>query len=82
MGMLFSGVPEPLHYAEALLAQFSSLSRELDAATVLEDFVRGAAELSACELSQLFLLDATHTSLILNAECSHGLLQPRADPER
>lgn len=79
MGMLFSGVPEPLHYAEALLAQFSSLSRELDAPTVLEDFVRGAAELSACELSQLFLLDATHTSLILNAECSHGLLQPRSE---
>jgi sigma-54-dependent transcriptional regulator len=77
--MIFSGVPEPLRYAQAVLAQFSSLSRALDAPTVLGDFVRGAAELSACELSQLFLLDASHTSLILTAEYWRGVLQPRAD---
>jgi sigma-54 dependent transcriptional regulator len=78
MGMIFSGVPEPLRYAQALLAQFSSLSRALDAPTVLGDFVRGAAELSGCELSQLFLLDATHTQLNLSAEYWRGQLQPRA----
>jgi len=75
---MFSHMAEPLHYAQSLLAQFSSLSRAVDAGTLLGDFVRASTELSACELSQLYLLDASHTSLILNAEYWQGLLQPRA----
>ncbi|MDY7562599.1 sigma 54-interacting transcriptional regulator [Pseudomonas sp. 10B1] len=75
---MFSGVPEPLRYAHDLLAQFARLSSAMDAATLLGDFVRASVELSACEISQLYLLDATHTSLVLNAEYWQGLLQPRA----
>ncbi|OLF51097.1 sigma-54 interaction domain-containing protein [Pseudomonas chlororaphis] len=74
---MFTRVPQPLIYAEALLAQFASLSRAADGAALLGDFVRGVAELSGCELSQLYLLDATHTRLGLSAECLGGLLQPR-----
>ena len=74
---MFTQVPQPLVYAEALLAQFASLSRAADGAALLGDFVRGLAELSGCELTQLYLLDATHTCLGMNAECLDGALQPR-----
>ncbi|MHC8303374.1 sigma-54 interaction domain-containing protein [Pseudomonas sp. PB3P13] len=74
---MFTQVPQPLVYAEALLAQFSSLSRAADGAALLGDFVRGVASLSGCELTQLYLLDATHTCLGMNAECLNGILQPR-----
>lgn len=75
---MFTRVPQPLVYAEALLAQFASLSRAADGAALLGDFVRGLAELSGCELTQLYLLDATHTCLGMNAECLNGSLQPRS----
>ena len=74
---MFTRVGQPLVYAEALVAQFTSLSRVSDCATLLGDFVRAAAELSACELSQLYLLDVTHTHLWLNAECLQGTLKLR-----
>ena len=74
---MFSGMPHPLAYAEALLAQFAGLSRATDGAVLLGAFVRGLAELSGCELAQVYLLDATHTSLGMNAECLNGNLQPR-----
>ncbi|WP_347902751.1 sigma 54-interacting transcriptional regulator [Pseudomonas purpurea] len=74
---MFTRVAQPLIYAEALLAQFASLSRAADGAALLGDFVRAVCELSGCELSQLYLLDATHTCLGLNAECLQGVLQPR-----
>ncbi|MFJ5239008.1 sigma-54 interaction domain-containing protein [Pseudomonas neuropathica] len=74
---MFTQVPQPLVYAEALLAQFASLSRAADGAALLGDFVRGLAELSGCELTQLYLLDATHTCLGMNAECLDGALLPR-----
>ena len=74
---MFSQVPQPLVYAEALLAQFASLSRATDGTALLDDFVHGLAELSGCELTQLYLLDATHTCLGMNAECLNGNLQPR-----
>lgn len=74
---MFTQVSQPLVYAEALLAQFVSLSRSADGAALLGDFVRGVTELSGCELTQLYLLDATHTSLGMNAECLNGILQPR-----
>jgi sigma-54-dependent transcriptional regulator len=35
------------------------------------------AQLSGCELTQLYLLDANHSSLELNAEYLNGILQPR-----
>ena len=72
---MFSRVPQPLAFAEALLAQFGALSRETDITALLGGFARAVGELSGCELSQLYLLDQTHTALTLNAECRDGLLQ-------
>ena len=74
---MFSQVPQPLAYAEALLAQFTNLSRVTDGATLPGIFVRSLAELSGCELAQLYLLDATHTCLSMNAEHLSGKLQYR-----
>ncbi|WP_439854746.1 sigma-54 interaction domain-containing protein [Pseudomonas yamanorum] len=74
---MFTSVPHPLVYAEGLLGLFAKLSRATDGATLLGAFVRGLAELSDCELAQVYLLDATHTRLGMNAECLDGNLQPR-----
>ncbi|MEG1039445.1 MAG: sigma 54-interacting transcriptional regulator [Pseudomonas sp.] len=74
---MFSGIPQPLSYAEALLAQFVSLPQAPDGGALLRDFVCAVAGLSGCELSQVYLLDATHTRLGLSAECLGGILQPR-----
>lgn len=77
MGVMLAQVPQPLVYAEALLTQYATLSRTGNDSTLLSDFVRGLAELSGCELTQLYLLDATHTCLRMNAECLNGILQSR-----
>lgn len=74
---MFTHVPQPLVYAEALLMQFASLSWAADVSALQDGFVHGVAELCGCELTQLYLLDATHTSLGRNAECLDGSLQPR-----
>lgn len=74
---MFTQMPQPLAYAQALLAQFASLARAVNGAQLLGDFVRSLAELSGCELSQLYLLDATHKCLKMRAECLDGTLQPR-----
>lgn len=74
---MFTLVPQPLVYAEALLAQFARLSRAADGAALLGDFALGLAELSGCELTQLYLLDVSHTRLGISAECLNGALQLR-----
>ena len=74
---LFAQVPHPLRYAEALLERYAGLARATDADTLLGDLAQAAAQLSDCELSQLYLLDDTHTRLCLAAEWLDGLLQPR-----
>lgn len=75
---MFSGVPEPLRYAQDLLAQFNRLSLTSDGCELSGEFVRASAALSTCEISQLYLLDPGHTRLVLTAEYWQGLLQPRA----
>ncbi|SFP37417.1 sigma-54 dependent transcriptional regulator [Geopseudomonas sagittaria] len=74
---LFAQVPQPLHYAEALLECYASLARAATADSLLGGLVRAAAQLSGGELSQLYLLDDSHTRLCLSAEWLDGLLQPR-----
>lgn len=74
---MFIQVPQPLAYAEALLEQFARLARAADDAALLSGLVLGLAELSGCELTQLYLLDATHTCLGMTAECLEGSVQPR-----
>ncbi|PKL97077.1 MAG: sigma-54-dependent Fis family transcriptional regulator, partial [Gammaproteobacteria bacterium HGW-Gammaproteobacteria-9] len=74
---MFNQVPQPLRYAEALLGRFAGLARAANADSLLGGLVETAAQLSDCQLSQLYLLDATHTRLTLCAEWHNGLLQPR-----
>ena len=77
MSAMFNQVPQPLRYAEALLGRFAGLARAANADSLLGGLVETAAQLSNCQLSQLYLLDATHTRLTLCAEWHNGLLQPR-----
>ena len=74
---LFHQVPQPLRYAEALLQRFADLARVANADNLLGGLVEAAAQLCNCQLSQLYLLDDTHTRLTLSAEWQDGLLQPR-----
>lgn len=76
---MFTKLSQPLDYAEALLAQFSRLSRLADGAALVGNFIQGVARLSGCELVQLYVLDATGTRLEMNTECLEGQLQFR-DP--
>ncbi len=78
MGAMLANLKQPLVYAEALVEQFSGLSRAADGDELLGDFLRGVTQLSGCELAQLYLLDPTHNALGLNSECLDGILQPRA----
>lgn len=71
---MFTHVPKPLAYAQALLEQFASLSQAESVKVLLGDCVRSLAQLSGCELTQLYLLDATHTRLGMSAECLGGVL--------
>jgi sigma-54-dependent transcriptional regulator len=77
--LMFSQVPQPLHYAEALLQRFAALARLSNRAALLDAFAESGAKLSDCELSQLYLLDETHTRLTLCAEWYGCTLHPKAD---
>ena len=79
VSLMFSQVPQPLRYAEALLQRFATLARAANSDALLGGLVESAAQLSGSELSQLYLLDDTHTRLTLSAEWQDGLLQSRAD---
>jgi len=79
VSLMFSQVPQPLRYAEALLQRFATLARAANSDALLGGLVESAAQLSGSELSQLYLLDDTHTRLTLSAEWQDGLMQPRAD---
>lgn len=74
---MFTHVPQPLVYAEAVLTHFASLALAADGPSLLGDFVRAGAELSGCELTQLYLLDSTREALGMKVECLDGVLQPR-----
>ena len=67
---MFSRVPQP--WPSPKPSQFGAVA-ETDIAACW-GFARAVGELSGCELSQLYLLDQTHTALT-NAECRDGLLQ-------
>ena len=72
---MFKQISQPLSYAEALVAQFSSLSQVTDGAVLMGNLIRGVALLSGCELAQAYVLDATGTHLEMNGECLDGQLQ-------
>ncbi len=74
---LLASVPQPLRYAEALLGRYASLAHAASSEALLGALVQAAAQLSGGELSQLYLLDDSHTHLHLAAEWLDGLRQPR-----
>lgn len=76
---MFAHIAQPLAYAELLLQQFACVARAGDAATAASACVQAIASLAACELGQLYLLDASHKRLERVAECyqGQGTAQPR-----
>ncbi|WHS60260.1 sigma 54-interacting transcriptional regulator [Pseudomonas sp. G2-4] len=74
---MFKQIAQPMVYAEDLLTLFSSLSRAEDGAALLDEFILGIAQLSGCDLVQLYVPDATHTRLEVSTECLEGQLQFR-----
>ncbi|EJK98738.1 MULTISPECIES: sigma-54-dependent Fis family transcriptional regulator [Pseudomonas] len=79
---MFETATQPLALAEALLTQFSKLSRLADGDCLVRDFIQGVAGLTGCELAQLYLLDASQGHLKVHAECLDGLLRFRERTER
>ncbi|MCU1718971.1 sigma-54 interaction domain-containing protein [Pseudomonas sp. 5P_3.1_Bac2] len=75
---MFSQISQPLRYAESLLEQFAVLARASSSEALLGGVVSSAAQLSGCALSQLYLLDDTHTRLTLSAQWTAGELQASA----
>ncbi|MCS3420930.1 sigma-54-dependent transcriptional regulator [Pseudomonas sp. BIGb0450] len=73
---LFARLPNPLDYAGALLGWFIRLGAHSNESTLAEDFAAGAAQLSACELSQLYLFDQATGRLDLAAQHLPGVLPP------
>lgn len=73
---MFARMADPLHYAQALLERFALLTGETNRDRLLGGLVEAVAVLSECELSQVYLLDDTHTRLTLCAEYRDGLPQP------
>lgn len=74
----FTQLPSPLDYAAALLGWFTRLGINSDESTLADDFAAGAAQLSGCELGQLYLLDQATGRLELAAQYLPGLSPPGA----
>ncbi|MBC9248656.1 sigma-54-dependent Fis family transcriptional regulator [Pseudomonas alcaligenes] len=73
---MLAHIAQPLVYAESLLAQFGQLSRQANTDDLAAGLVQAAAQLGDCELSQLYLLDSTHTRLTLAAQWLEGQVSP------
>lgn len=76
---LFADLPDPLAYADTLLNCFIGLGQGSDETTLPGLCVAGAAQLSGCELSQLYLHDEVTGRLDLIAQHLPGAL-PGTDP--
>ncbi|MEH6501111.1 MAG: sigma 54-interacting transcriptional regulator [Pseudoalteromonas distincta] len=71
---MFAQLPQPLHFAEALLERFTALSLLRSPSALCSGLVQACAELSNGALSQFYLLDATQTRLSLCAQWYQGQL--------
>ncbi|MGZ9706821.1 sigma-54 interaction domain-containing protein [Pseudomonas sp. GNP013] len=69
---MFSRLPQPLAYAETLMGWFCRLGRGADENTLADLCVAGVAQLSQCELGQLYRLDKATGRLELIAQHLHG----------
>lgn len=68
-------VSQRLEHVEALVDCFTRLAGMNTSDSVFAGLVTTAVQLTDCGLSQLYLLDSTHTRLTLSAQCLDGLLQ-------
>ncbi|AUG08337.1 sigma-54-dependent Fis family transcriptional regulator [Pseudomonas sp. S09G 359] len=75
---LFTQLPHPLAYADALLAWFIRLGIDEDETTLPDQCVAAAAQLSQCELSQLYWFDEATGRLDLIAQHLPGTLRSDA----
>ncbi len=73
---VFTQMPDPLRYAQALFERYALLAGMTNRDRLLSGLVEAVALLSESQLSQLYLLDDTHTRLTLCAEYCEGELQP------
>ncbi|CEA01532.1 Fis family transcriptional regulator [Pseudomonas saudimassiliensis] len=74
---MFSQLPQPLHYAKALFAHFTRLAGLGESRSLCQGLVESTSRLTDCDLSQLYLLDETHTRLTLTAEWHQNRWQTR-----
>lgn len=65
---LFTRLPHPLEYADALLQWFLRLGIDSDESTLPGNLVDAAAQLSQCQLSQLYLTGEADERLVLVAQ--------------
>ena len=80
MDNLFAHLPQPLAYADALLAWFTRIGTDGDETSLPDLCVTAVAQLSQCELSQLYLHDVATGRLELIAQHLPGALPP-GDPQ-
>ncbi|WP_455826798.1 sigma-54 interaction domain-containing protein [Pseudomonas graminis] len=78
MDTLFTQLPHPLAYADALLAWFTRIGIDDDEASLADLCVAAVAQLSQCELSQLYWRDEATGRLDLIAQHLPGALPPSA----
>ncbi|WP_460135726.1 sigma-54 interaction domain-containing protein [Pseudomonas sp. S1_E04] len=76
MNNVFNPLPEPLAYADALLGWFTRLGIDSDEATLPSLCACAVAQLSQCELSQLYWRDEATGRLELIAQHCPGALPP------
>ncbi|RRV05418.1 sigma-54-dependent Fis family transcriptional regulator [Pseudomonas sp. v388] len=65
---MFTPIPEPLVYAQRFCNHYGTLAQAGDRQALADELVKAVCELTGCELSQLFCLDANHSSLRLLAQ--------------
>lgn len=71
--LLSNEIPQPLSYADALIGHFYALSHLPASRALVKGLVAATADLTECELTQLYLLDETATCLTLSAQWLHGV---------
>ncbi|TVP91908.1 MAG: sigma-54-dependent Fis family transcriptional regulator [Pseudomonadaceae bacterium] len=72
---MFNRLSQPLDYAAALLQRLTGLAGNADRSSLCRSLTEATAELTGCPLSQLYLLDDTHTELLLSSEWHAGQWQ-------
>ena len=76
---MFQHISQPLLYAERLLAHYTLLGKSQDAASLFSELAAALVRLTDCQLSQVYLLDDTHTRLQLAAQWLDGRRVAEAD---